>query len=218
MRRILIALLSVVATMAAAAAPLSVVARVEPASALPGIPVHLLVTVENKSDVPQTMPHLFVVRARPEGGEAFIPEVLDFPVKALPEEYDEGERMTKPHASRTYEIPLAAALTSGAMADRRLWLPGTYMFQAFFHDDLRNDDVHRFGIDGLLGAGRISSPLIASSTAVFRVEEPSGADAEIWRTILDKTGNRGLALNDERSSDTLARELWTRGRTSAYMP
>lgn len=218
MGRMLIALLSALVAMSAVAAPLSVAARVEPASALPGIPVRLLVTVENTSDVLQTMPHLLVVRARPDGREMFIPEVLDFPVKALPEEYDDAARALKAHESRTYEIPLGGSLTSGAMADRRMWLPGTYTLQAFFHDDLRNDDVHRFGIDGLLGAGRIGSSLVASSAATLRIETPTGIDEAIWLTILEKTGNRGLALNDERSSDAIARELWTRAGMSAYMP
>ena len=210
-------LLLLFAALPVTASPLSITVEVDPPSALPGIPVSLILTVENTSDVPQTVPSRTVLIARPASGERFIPDAVGVLVKAFPYEYRD-ERVLRPGQKRAYEIPLATALTDGAMADPRLWKPGTYQLQLFLHDDLRDDDVDQFGLDELLGAGRISSPLLVSPEATLRVEKPTGVDAEIWTMLLDKTQGRGLLRNDERASDTIAKELWSRAAKSPYMP
>jgi len=211
----LIALLTLLAALPSAASSLSMSAEADPRSALPGVPVRLIVTVENKSDVRQTLPERMVIQVRPENGEPFIPEVFDQPVKMLPEEYLEA-RTLKPAEKRIYDIPLATELTAGAMADSRLWAPGIYGLRLYFHDDLQSDPVSYFGLDGLLAAGRIRSPLLVSSEATLHVEQPTGVDAEVWATILKKTEGRGLLINGLTKSDPLARELFA--RDSAYMP
>lgn len=218
MRRTLMALTFMVAAFQAAAASLAVTARVEPESALPGIPVRVVLTVANAGDTPQTLPRLWVIQARNESGLVFIPEVLDFPVKALPEEYDERARTLNARETKTFEVPLGTTLTSGAMADPRLWEPGTYTVQVFLNEKLRANDIYAYGLGGLLGAGRISAPLLPSSTATLRIEKPTGIDAEIWTTIREKTNNLGFAVYGEVEADALVNALWARAGQSAYMP
>ena len=217
MKRITLALLSLLATLSVAASSLSVTAEADPQSALPGVPIRLIVTVENTSDREHTVPGLFVVQAHADAGAPFVPDVFDIPVMPLPDEYREA-RTLQAGKKRVYEIPLSSTLTDGAVADPRLWVPGTYRLQVLLHDDLRNDDVHQFGLDGLLGAGRISSPLLVSSQAKVRIDEPAGVDREIWSTLLAKTEGRGLARTRDDRADAIAKELWARPGTSAYKP
>lgn len=201
-----------------AAAPLSIKAQAEPAVALPGIPVHLVLTVENASAVPQRLPSLLTIEARPQSGEPFLPNARpETPVHPWPDEYRNALTI-EPGQTRVYHLPLASELTARAMGDPRIWNPGAYALRVLLHDQLRNEDVTRFGVHGLLGAGRIESPLLASTDATLRVDQPSGLDAEIWSAILAKTEGRGLAMSTEDHSDAVARELWTRGSDSAYGP
>ncbi len=217
MKRIIAALLSLLATFSVTASSLSVKAEADSATALPGIPIRLILTVENTSDGALTLPNLLVVETRADTGPPFIPDVLDIPVSSVPDEYRDARRL-RAGERRVYEIPLSSNLTDGAMADPRLWTPGTYRLRVLMHDDLRNDDVHQFGLDRLLGAGRIHSPLIASSEATIRIEAPAGIDSEIWAALLEKTEGRGLGRTRDDQADAIAKELWSLPGTSAYKP
>lgn len=224
MKRIIVALLSLLAALSVAASSLSVTASslsvtavADPAATLPGIPIRLIVTVENTSDVAQTLPGLLVVEAHADTGAPFVPDVFDMPVSSFPEEYRDA-RTLRAREKRAYEIPLSSNLTDGAMADPRLWTPGTYRLRVLMHDDLRNGDVYQFGLDKLLGAGRIRSPLIASSQATVRIEGPAGIDREIWTALLAKTEGRGLTRTREDRADAIAKELWSLPGTSPYKP
>lgn len=198
--------------------PLKITARTEPSVALPGIPVVLVLTVENMSGVPQTLPKKLLIEARRQSGEAFLPGgVPATPVLGWPDEYRDALTI-EPGQSRVFHYPLAPELTSRVMADPRMWEPGSYALRVLMHDQLQNDDVVAFGAHGLLGAGRISTPLLASTDATLRVEKPAGLDAEIWAAIVDRTGGRGLAMNPEERADAIARELWPRAADSAYGP
>jgi hypothetical protein len=216
-KRITLALLSILTTLSLAASSLSVTAVADPAATLPGIPIRLIVTVENTSDMAQNLPGLLVIEARADAGAPFVPDVFDFPVRSLSDEYRDA-RTLQAREKRVYEIPLSSNLTDGTMADPRLWTPGTYRLRVLMHDDLRNNDLHQFGLDGLLGAGRIRSPLIASSQATVHIEEPAGVDREIWTILLAKTEGRGLSRAREDRADAIAKELWSLPGTSAYKP
>lgn len=214
-----ILLLSLFAAVPAAGSSLSITAAADPPSALPGVPVSIVLKVENTSAVAQKLPKLFVLQVSRDGGKAFIPDGLGSPVKALASEYDEVSRTLGPRETRTYEIALGNNyLTAGPMADPRLWVPGNHVFRVFLHDELREGDVHALGLERLLAAGRVSTPLLVSSEATLHVEKPSGVDADIWAKILEMTEGRGLSRNRDDASDAIANELWAVAGHSAYMP
>jgi hypothetical protein len=218
MNRIAMLSIALLTALTAGAGPLSIKVQVDPAMALPGIPVHLVLAVENTSGVGQKLPELFTLEATPESGQAFLPNALpEFPVQTFPKEYHDALTIG-PGQTRVYDLPLASELTARVVGDPRLWEPGSYGLRVYFHDELRNEDIARFGLHGLLGAGRISTPLLASAGATLRIERPSGIDAEIWNAIVKKTVGRGLAISTEEDSDAVARELWARSQESAYGP
>lgn len=217
MKTIAMAVVVVLSTFAVSASSLSITAETDQISSLPGIPITLTLTVENTTDISQKLPGRMVLEVQPEHGQPFVPSVLGFPVAGLPDEYRDLQNLD-PHEKRTFEIPLSAALMSGAMADPRLWSPGTYGLQLFFHDELRNEDVLRFGLRGLLGAGSISSEPMVSSRATIHIKQPAGIDAEIWNALISRTQGRGLLLTDDVEADRIAKELWPIAGDSAYMP
>lgn len=217
MTRIAFALLLALASVSAAGTPLSIRATAEPAVTLPGLPVRIVLIVENTADVTVQLPRRMVLEARSESGDTFIPGVLGFPIQVFPPEYDELLTL-KPREKRVYEIPMSETLTSGAMADPRLWKPGAYTLQLFLHDELRDYDLDQYGLEGLLRAGRIGTPLVTSSEATLRIEEPIGIDAEVWKTIVEKTDGRGFMRTEECKADAIANELWARGAESVYWP
>jgi len=209
-------LLLLFAALRISGAPLTISVQVDPPAALPGVPVSLILDVENTSNRSQVIPSRMILVVRPSAGEAFVPTSVGASVRPFPEEYRD-ERTIGPGETKRYEIPVADQLTAGAMTDRRLWNPGAYDFQLVLRDDLRDSDIERSGVNALFSA-RANSSLLISSPAKLQVENPTGVDAEIWSTLLEKTGGRGLLRNDDRQSDAIARELWGRAADSAYRP
>src|SRR5688500_1622634 len=217
MKTVVIALLMLLLSLAATASPLEIEATVSPAAALPGIPVRLLLTVANRSGVAQTLPAKMVLEVRSDRDVVFIPSgATEIVVDGWPDEYL-SSRQIAPGERRSFELPLGQYVTDGKMADRRMWSPGTYRLRLFFHDQLRNSAVLRYGTDGLLAAGAIKTPLLASSETQLRVEAPSGADAAIWRALLAKSDGHGLGFRED-IADAVANELWVRAAGSVYRP
>jgi hypothetical protein len=197
------------------AAPVTISVQIDPPVALPGVPVSLILDVENTSNKPQVIPSRVLLLVRASEGEAFVPSTVGASVQPFPEEYRD-QRTIPPGETRRYEVPVANDLTAGAMMDPRLWNPGKYDFQLILRDDLRDTDIERFGLNALF-SGRASDALI-TPPATLQVEKPAGTDAEIWSLLLEKTGGRGMLRNDDRQSDAIARELWNRAANSPYRP
>lgn len=218
MRTLLVPTLLSFVAVAAGAEPLRVTLDVVPPVSLPGIPVAAVLTVTNSGAAAVSVPSSFVVRVSNEEGDSFLAaQAPEFAVRTLPAEYA-GMRSLAAGETRTFEIPLASALTDGVMGDERLWRPGRFAVQVLLHDELRVEDVIRFGVDGLLAAGRIGSPLSESTVATLRIDAPVGADARVWHAIVDETGRRGLARIREKDAAHLAGRLWSDAEQSAYWP
>ena len=172
MRMLIATLATLFLAAAVSAQPVEVRLEVIPAHTLPGIPVSVRVTFTASASKTAPLPPAAVLMATPEAGERF-PALWGWQPIA-PFEGDETE---------VGKAPVVREFAADGSLGRPAWFfnrqftrPGTYQLQ-LYAGDFRNADQPYPEI--------IQQATAVSNTVLLTVAEPKGADAAVWKALLE---------------------------------
>ena len=231
---ILLLLVQVVTFSTFANAPQDVTATltVAPHDSLPGLPVAFHVHVENHTshDVLLGGVRLHVVRS----GETFDARTEAAATPLLP---DVESRVLPAHATVDSGWPLDTTLTENVwFYDSRLCVPGDYTVRMTLTYDLpaaaetaklgtskarktaKQASVPAQAIDGSADG---NSTVIDTNDAAFRVMEPKGKDADVWKYLQNVAEDRPVRVGPWSVADwrrVNANEIFNRFPDSNYVP
>jgi hypothetical protein len=152
----------------------------EPARTLPGIPVRLVLRIANASGDPLPVPRWAALRVVPANGEPFIAATGGEEDGAVLLPVPDGS-VIAPHAEERIVYSNFGFESAAWFLDPRLNTPGTYRVDALLSDEPITIETPIINID--VG----SLPVRAlSNTQIITIEEPSGVDASMWRTMLSQ--------------------------------
>jgi hypothetical protein len=197
------------AALAEAASPpsaqLTVTLQLQAGTTLPGVPVAFHVTFTNAGGGPLAVPARAVLLVRDDGGQSFLAASDVVRTIVVVEEWA-GQKIP-PHQDASYTLSTRGLMNHPAwFVDYRLSRPGRFELQIMVGDDLREE----IGIDGARQLAAVSN------TVTLTVQEPSGADAEVWSLMRAAGGNWGPGLLFGRAGQEIAKRVLAEYPNSAY--
>ena len=172
------AFLTTVTTAHAASGPVRATLKLTPSETLPGVPVAVEIQLENTtaSEV-HAGGTVVVFEITNSAGWSFLASsAANVDVNSKSD--DDDEIVIPPNGARTFYFG-AGWLDSPMFSDRRLSIPGRYSLRAVFPGALAN-----------LGAA------LKTNSVDLHIEEPTDADAVVWKKMNEFTGDTGWAGSD----------------------
>ncbi|HXH39376.1 MAG TPA: hypothetical protein VNN08_12170 [Thermoanaerobaculia bacterium] len=200
------------AMLAEAASPpssqLTVALELQAGTTLPGIPVAFRVTFTNGGGASIPVPAKAALLVRDDQGESFL-AASDVTKTILVVEEWAGQKIP-PHQNASYTLNTRGLMNRPAwFATSRLSQPGRFEFQIMVGDSLREE----------MGIDEARQRAAVSNTVTLTVQEPSGADAEVWRLMRALGGGTwGPSLLYTESGKGLAKRIVAEYPTSSYTP
>jgi hypothetical protein len=195
---------------------------VDPSPALPGEPVWVTLSIQNKGAKALPVPLAGILEAVPEGGGEPV-ALRSWDTVVVPLSVYEEFRPSVP-AGGTIRLDV----TSGKVADGflfqepRLWKPGRHALRVLLFEGFgwpgAGASLGHVPWQELYANGNLTVPPIISPDAVLHVRTPTGRDAEAWAEFMRRTEGAGFNQGTEEQRAELAYEIATNFPDSAYAP
>ena len=172
---------------------------------LPGIPVSFRVTFTNAGGAPLTVPSMAVLLVRDDQGQSFLAASDVVRTIVVVEEWA-GQKIP-PHQSASYALSTRGLMNhAGWFVDYRLSRPGRFELQMMVGDDLREE----------MGIDEARQRAAVSNTVTLTVQEPSGADADVWSLMKAAGDNWSPGLLFGPAGQAIAKRVLAEYPSSSY--
>lgn len=149
--------------------------RLEEESALPGVGSGFEVEIRNDGTAPAVIPSFMWMAQRLPDGSTRLLDGAGRKEHSWRPKGSSGDLTLEPGQSTTVSFHVSAVVTGPLwLHDPRINRPGAYSLQVIIADAIPSPGG--IGIEGMDGSSAIRSPVFE-----YRVAEPEGEDAEVWK-------------------------------------